>query len=145
MLGEMKPGGVGESVAVLLRHALKADGTYEPRIETIQGEEPGATARAGEGDQTTYRIWVLPLRRAHHEGECVILIRDVSQQMRADRAREEFVTQVTHELRTPLTNIRAYAETLSQRYVRRSEGRHRLLQRHHEGNPAPVTTRGGYP
>src|SRR3972149_5193430 len=33
--------------------------------------------------------------------------------MRADKAREEFVTQVTHELRTPLTNIRAYAETLS--------------------------------
>jgi two-component system phosphate regulon sensor histidine kinase PhoR len=33
--------------------------------------------------------------------------------VRADRAREDFVSQVTHELRTPLTNIRAYAETLS--------------------------------
>jgi signal transduction histidine kinase len=43
----------------------------------------------------------------------VAVVRDVSQQIRADRAREEFVTQVTHELRTPLTNIRAYAETLS--------------------------------
>jgi two-component system phosphate regulon sensor histidine kinase PhoR len=43
----------------------------------------------------------------------VVLIRDVSQQFRGERAREEFVTQVTHELRTPLTNIRAYAETLS--------------------------------
>ena len=37
----------------------------------------------------------------------------MSQQLRAERSREEFITQVTHELRTPLTNIRAYAETLS--------------------------------
>jgi signal transduction histidine kinase len=37
----------------------------------------------------------------------------VSQQIRADRAREDFIAQVSHELRTPLTNIRAYAETLS--------------------------------
>ena len=42
-----------------------------------------------------------------------MVIRDVSQQIRADRAREEFIAQVTHELRTPLTNIRAYTETLS--------------------------------
>ena len=46
-------------------------------------------------------------------GSCVVLVRDISQQLRSDRAREEFVLQVTHELRTPLTNIRAYAETLS--------------------------------
>jgi two-component system phosphate regulon sensor histidine kinase PhoR len=43
----------------------------------------------------------------------VVLVSDITQQLRADKAREEFVSQVTHELRTPLTNIRAYAETLS--------------------------------
>jgi two-component system phosphate regulon sensor histidine kinase PhoR len=43
----------------------------------------------------------------------VVVVTDISQQLRADKAREEFVSQVTHELRTPLTNIRAYAETLS--------------------------------
>ncbi|MFQ5494301.1 MAG: sensor histidine kinase [Phycisphaerae bacterium] len=42
-----------------------------------------------------------------------MVIRDVSQQIKADHAREEFIMQVTHELRTPLTNIRAYTETLS--------------------------------
>lgn len=56
---------------------------------------------------------VLPMHRAHHHGECLVIVRDVSQQMQAERAREEFVSHVTHELRTPLTNIRAYAETLS--------------------------------
>ena len=42
-------------------------------------------------------------------------IRDISQQTRAERAREEFITQVSHELRTPLTNIRLYAELLEAR------------------------------
>lgn len=60
-----------------------------------------------------YRIWITPLGSVRHEGECVVMTRDISQQLRAERVREEFVTQVTHELRTPLTNIRAYAETLS--------------------------------
>jgi signal transduction histidine kinase len=58
-------------------------------------------------------VKIIPLQRAHHHGECVVVVRDVSQQIRAERAREEFITQVTHELRTPLTNIRAYTETLS--------------------------------
>lgn len=42
----------------------------------------------------------------------LILIRDVSQQKHAERARDDFLHQVTHELRTPLSNIRAYTETL---------------------------------
>lgn len=62
---------------------------------------------------SSYRVRVIPLPQARHQGECVVLVRDVSQQIRAESAREEFITQVTHELRTPLTNIRAYAETLS--------------------------------
>ncbi|MCH7841061.1 MAG: hypothetical protein IID38_12615 [Planctomycetes bacterium] len=53
------------------------------------------------------------LSQSQRDRECVVIVRDVSQQLRAERAREEFVSQVTHELRTPLTNIRAYAETLS--------------------------------
>lgn len=99
--------GVGGQVLDVLRAAAQPDGAYTARTEVLQADERGG------GDPSTYRVWVIPLRRAHHQGECVVVIRDVSQQMRAERAREEFVTQVTHELRTPLTNIRAYAETLS--------------------------------
>ncbi|MCH7703213.1 MAG: PAS domain-containing protein [Planctomycetes bacterium] len=66
-----------------------------------------------ETDGSSYRVSVLPMEGVRRTGSCVLLVRDISQQLRADRAREEFVSQVTHELRTPLTNIRAYAETLS--------------------------------
>jgi two-component system phosphate regulon sensor histidine kinase PhoR len=90
-------------VVELLRAARMSNGNYAPRSETVHVEVDGSS----------YRVRVLPLRETRRHGECVVTIADVSQQVRADRAREDFVSQVTHELRTPLTNIRAYAETLS--------------------------------
>jgi PAS domain S-box-containing protein len=65
------------------------------------------------GDGSFYHLEVVPVRTAQHTRGYAVLMLDVSQKVRADKAREEFVSQVTHELRTPLTNIRAYAETLS--------------------------------
>lgn len=99
-LGEGLPG----AIAGVARRALRADGGFDACTELIETEH---------GDSSSYRMSVIPLRGAEHFGECLIVIRDVSQQIRADRAREDFITQVTHELRTPLTNIRAYADTLS--------------------------------
>ena len=42
----------------------------------------------------------------------VIVLQDVSRQMKLENMRKEFVANVSHELRTPLTSIRTYAETL---------------------------------
>ncbi len=99
--------GPGQRIIEVIRESLRSDGMFESSTAII---EPDTNA---SHDETTYRVWVLPPPRGHAEGECVVIVRDVTQQLRADRAREEFVAQVTHELRTPLTNIRAYAETLS--------------------------------
>lgn len=41
------------------------------------------------------------------------LIQDISQQVMASAARDQFLQTATHELRTPLANLRAYAEALS--------------------------------
>ncbi|NOX59999.1 MAG: cell wall metabolism sensor histidine kinase WalK [Planctomycetes bacterium] len=79
-----------------------------------QGDQLRATDHQIEAaDGSFYALRVTPTQTAQHARRTVVLIQDVSQQVRADKAREEFVSQVTHELRTPLTNIRAYAETLS--------------------------------
>ena len=99
--------GVAGKILDLMRDALTADGSFEERSVTLDASDDDAS------DHTAYRVRILPLQRAQHPGECVVLIRDVSQQVRSEKAREEFITQVTHELRTPLTNIRAYTETLS--------------------------------
>jgi len=106
-LTEAQASGLGARLLELIRGASSPEGTFEARTEALEAGDPQSQ------DHSTYRVWLVPLQRPRHHGECVVLIRDVSQQIRAERAREEFIAQVTHELRTPLTNIRAYTETLS--------------------------------
>src|SRR5205823_6656525 len=50
----------------------------------------------------------LPLRPAGF----VIVAHDVTETMRYDQLRREFVANVSHELRTPLTVIKGFIETL---------------------------------
>jgi two-component system phosphate regulon sensor histidine kinase PhoR len=93
----------GTKILQIIRSAARPNGTFAPHSELMESPE----------GQSTYRVWVTPMPTPRQNGECVVMVRDISQQARSEKAREEFVTQVTHELRTPLTNIRAYAETLS--------------------------------
>ena len=108
LLQDAKAEGVGEKILELIRSSLQPDNRFESRVELIEVGGDGVGR-----DQSSYRVWLLPLQGPRHTGECVVMIRDVSQQLRAEKAREEFIAQVTHEFRTPLTNIRAYTETLS--------------------------------
>ena len=48
------------------------------------------------------------------EGQQLLLVRDVSHQMRLEAMRKDFVANASHELRSPLTVISGYLETLSQ-------------------------------
>jgi signal transduction histidine kinase len=92
--------------AVLIADQIRAAGE--------RGEAQGSSDSQIElSDGSFYSLRVSPMQTAQHSRRMIAMIQDVSQQVRADKAREEFVSQVTHELRTPLTNIRAYAETLS--------------------------------
>ncbi|HNQ23618.1 MAG TPA: ATP-binding protein [Phycisphaerae bacterium] len=101
--GSARAGLLRQRLVAMIRQNLPAEGVADAVNQLLEVSELNSS----------YRVSIVPLTDARHEGECVVLVRDVSQQLRADRAREEFVAQVTHELRTPLTNIRAYAETLS--------------------------------
>lgn len=57
-------------------------------------------------------LMLAPLDREKQAGALVV-IHDITQQMKTEEMRREFVANVSHELRTPLTNIRSYAETLA--------------------------------
>lgn len=57
-------------------------------------------------------LLLAPFDRDKQAGVLAV-IHDVTQQVKNEETRKEFVANVSHELRTPLTNIRSYAETLS--------------------------------
>ena len=46
------------------------------------------------------------------DGECLLLIRDITRMQRLEFMRRDFVANLSHELRTPLTVLRGYLETL---------------------------------
>src|ERR1700689_655907 len=48
------------------------------------------------------------------EGQLLMLVSDVSRQMRLEAVRRDFVANASHELRSPLTVISGYLETLAQ-------------------------------
>ena len=47
------------------------------------------------------------------DGQWLLMVRDVSRQMRLEAMRKDFVANASHELRSPLTVISGYLETLS--------------------------------
>jgi two-component system, OmpR family, phosphate regulon sensor histidine kinase PhoR len=47
------------------------------------------------------------------EGQRLLLVRDVSRQLRLESVRKDFIANASHELRSPLTVISGYLETLS--------------------------------
>lgn len=77
-----------------------------------------AAARAGGRSSTTVELqgppkfWLEISADAVPDGGTVATIRDVSERVRADTMRSDFVTNVTHELRTPVGAIAVLAEAL---------------------------------
>jgi two-component system phosphate regulon sensor histidine kinase PhoR len=53
-----------------------------------------------------------PPKEAAHAIGAVAVFRDISELVRLETVRRDFVANVSHELRTPLTAIQGYAETL---------------------------------
>ncbi len=59
------------------------------------------------------RVTFTPLQQdSGKKGGIIAVIQDVTEELRLDQQRREFVANVSHELRTPLTTIKSYVEAL---------------------------------
>jgi two-component system phosphate regulon sensor histidine kinase PhoR len=66
--------------------------------------------RTTSGEDCYLSLQIVP----YGEGQQLLLVSDVSRQMRLEAMRKDFVANASHELRSPLTVISGYLETLSQ-------------------------------
>ncbi len=73
----------------------------------FQSDPLGAEGRVLRGS-----IALVQAEDGRHIGS-VIVFRDVTNELRAEQAKSEFLATVSHELRTPLTSIKGYSELLA--------------------------------
>lgn len=103
-------------VLQLIRRGIE---TRQPVSEERLLEEGGATdtSRTGGMKASTWRIAVKPLahrKRVHAYHYFAVVIEDLTELRRLERARRDFVANISHELRTPLASVRLLAETLEE-------------------------------
>jgi two-component system, OmpR family, phosphate regulon sensor histidine kinase PhoR len=74
--------------------------------------------------ETIYEVNVVSIP----SGGAVAVFHDISELIRLEKVRQDFVANVSHELRTPLTSIKGYAETLLDKKMNLSETAEKFLQ-----------------
>lgn len=76
------------------------------------------------------RFFINPIEEAGEEGECLrsgarhrvlIIIVDMSDELRAETVRKEFSSNVSHELKTPLTTICGFGELIGEGLITNAE------------------------
>src|ERR1700730_13277205 len=80
------------------------------RYLAVQDYSNPVVIRPTTGEDCYLSLQVVP----YGEGQQLLLVSDVSRQMRLEAVRRDFVANASHELRSPLTVISGYLETLSQ-------------------------------
>jgi two-component system phosphate regulon sensor histidine kinase PhoR len=80
------------------------------RYLSVQDYSNPVVIRPTTGEDCYLSLQVVP----YGDGQQLLLVSDVSRQMRLEAVRRDFVANASHELRSPLTVISGYLETLSQ-------------------------------
>jgi two-component system phosphate regulon sensor histidine kinase PhoR len=112
---------LGRSFLEVLRHAQleamrkKAVKTLAPVVEEVKLPAPV--------DKSFEARWI-PLREGDVVTGTLLVLHDITRLKELERARQEFVANVSHEFQTPLSAIRGFAETLLDGAV--DDKKHRL-------------------
>ena len=109
----------GKPLADVLRGQARAGGSL--LAMALNGGGEALIVRSG-GGRVPVALTSAPLADPEGgRGGRVIVFRDVSSQVEAERMKSEFLSNVSHELRTPLTPIKGYAEILKRKTFPRTK------------------------
>lgn len=98
------PEDYGRSILNLLRHP-----GFSEYLEQAQWSEPVILAGVPSPDRSL-QVHLIP----YGEREQLLLTRDVTEVLKLETTRRDFVANVSHELKTPLTVISGFVETLQE-------------------------------
>jgi two-component system, OmpR family, phosphate regulon sensor histidine kinase PhoR len=104
LLSLRSPGDVGLRIDNLVRHP-----EFVSYLRHGDYHSPVVVQSAGQSEQHL-QFQVVP----YGAGQLLLMVRDVTRQVRLEAMRKDFVANASHELRSPLTVISGYLETLAQ-------------------------------
>jgi two-component system phosphate regulon sensor histidine kinase PhoR len=115
----------GRPVMELMRHPDLV--TYIGKVLTVDQVIHGEVV-LGSVRTRTFAFTAAPV---HSEGSttgAVMVLHDISELKRLERARRDFIANISHEFKTPLTAIQGFAETLLDGAIEDTENRERFLE-----------------
>ncbi|KEO84975.1 ATP-binding protein [Tumebacillus flagellatus] len=95
--------------SVIVLTSSDGDGETDTASELLTGEHEFTLSNPSG---RILHAYAASFRSSIEQRGAVIVLRDVTEQEREDRARRDFVANVSHEIRTPLTTIKSYIEAL---------------------------------
>ncbi|SOB94213.1 two-component system sensor histidine kinase ResE [Ureibacillus xyleni] len=82
-----------------------------------------------EMDGFYYRITISPLKNSQQSIRgAIAVIRDMTEQLRLEKLRSDFIANVSHELRTPIAMLQGYSEALLDDVVTEEEERNEMIR-----------------
>ncbi len=99
-------------------------------IDRAQERNAAVTGELVVGSVKTksFAVTVTPVRANGKTGGSVMVLHDISELRRLERARSDFVANISHEYKTPLTAIQGFAETLLGGALEDKENSRRFLE-----------------
>jgi two-component system, OmpR family, phosphate regulon sensor histidine kinase PhoR len=95
--------------------------------ETVRGEVVAGSIRT-----RSFAVTSAPIRSNGITTGAVMVLHDITEIRRLERARRDFVANISHEFRTPLTAIQGFAETLLEGALEDSSNSRRFIEIIHE-------------
>ncbi|KUP20399.1 ATP-binding protein [Paenibacillus sp. DMB5] len=94
-----------------------------------QGGDQRANVHVRQG---VWSVHMAPLYSEDHIRGAVAVLRDVTEEVRLEKMRRDFVANVSHEIRTPLSMMQGYSEALLDGMASSPEERNELVQVIHD-------------